>query len=126
MKKLMRKKVRRGLKEGDPGYLERASDTDSALEDSSEGSDSSDQDGSANSRDSEADDRSNDNDGGELELVKTLKALLADEGNYFTHKPFLFNPNPFLLEDIFKLFYFQKFIHLSFTLLIITDVYVSL
>lgn len=101
MKKLMRKKVRRGLKEGDPGYLERASDTDSALEDSSEGSDSSGQDGSANSSDSEADDRSNDNDGGELELVKTLKALLVDEGNYFTHKPCLFNPNSFLLEDIF-------------------------
>ena len=78
-KKLMRKKVRRGLKEGDPGYLERASETDSALEDSSEGSDSSGRDGSANSSDSEAD--SNENDGGELELSKTLKALLADEGD---------------------------------------------
>ena len=96
-KKLMRKKVRRGLKEGDPGYLERASETDSALEDSSEGSDSSGRDGSANSSDSEADDQSNENDGGELELSKTLKALLADEGDVVKYfqlpKPFSSNFN---------------------------------
>ena len=35
MKKLMKKKVRRGMKEGDAGYLEKASGSDSAMEDSS-------------------------------------------------------------------------------------------
>ena len=35
MKKLMKKKVRRGMKEGDAGYLEKASESDSAMEDSS-------------------------------------------------------------------------------------------
>ena len=36
----MKKKVRRGLKEGDPGFLKSASDTDSAMEDSSSGEES--------------------------------------------------------------------------------------
>ena len=35
VKKLMKKKVRRGMKEGDAGYLEKASESDSAMEDSS-------------------------------------------------------------------------------------------
>ena len=39
----MRKRVRRGLKEGDPGYLKSASETDSAMEDS--GSDSGSEEG---------------------------------------------------------------------------------
>ncbi len=32
-KRLMKKKTRRGLKEGDAGYLDKASGTDSAMED---------------------------------------------------------------------------------------------
>ena len=41
-KKLMKKKIRRGLKEGDAGYLEKASGSDSAMEDSSSDDDEAD------------------------------------------------------------------------------------
>ena len=42
VKKLMKKKVRRGMKEGDAGYLEKASESDSAMEDSSSDDDEAD------------------------------------------------------------------------------------
>jgi hypothetical protein len=75
----MKKRIRRGLKEGDAGYLERASDADSALEDSStdsdkSSSDSSDSDGSGSEEE--------DHRGEEIELVKVLKDLISENGKY--------------------------------------------
>ena len=55
----MKKRIKRGLKEGDAGYLKNASDTDSAMEDSSS------EDG-----DDEAED--NDNDSGAESVDETV------------------------------------------------------
>merc|ERR1739844_492054 len=76
-KKLMRKKVRRGLKEGDAGYLENASETDSAMEDSSsdEGGNESDdeEDNSAQSADEESSNETSN------ESKSILEALFKEE-----------------------------------------------
>ena len=85
-KKLMKKRIRRGLKEGDDGYLQQASDSDSALEDSSSGSGSGSDDGSGSdsSDESGSDDDDDDvagNEGSdEPSMTKHLKELLAGEG----------------------------------------------
>merc|ERR1740129_148577 len=75
VKKLMKKRVRRGMKEGDAGYLEKASESDSAMEDSS-----SDDDDEADNNQASDD---NGNDGGEsfdeTELKSTLEAISKDE-----------------------------------------------
>ena len=78
----MKKRIRRGLKEGDPGFLGQASETDSALEDSSSGSD----DGSDS--DSESSDRSGSDDdaddeiqnGDEIPVAKHLRELFSNDG----------------------------------------------
>ena len=75
-KKLMKKKIRRGLKEGDAGYLEKASGSDSAMEDSSSDDDEADN--------NQASDGGNDNNSGgesfdETELKSTLEAISKDE-----------------------------------------------
>merc|ERR1711971_430669 len=72
VKKLMKKRVRRGMKEGDAGYLEKASESDSAMEDSS------------SDDEEEASDGGNDNNSGgesfdETELKSTLEAISKDE-----------------------------------------------
>merc|ERR1740129_362736 len=76
VKKLMKKKVRRGMKEGDAGYLEKASESDSAMEDSSSDDDEADN--------NQASDGGNDNNSGgesfdETELKSTLEAISKDE-----------------------------------------------
>jgi hypothetical protein len=78
-KKLMKKRIRRGLKEGDAGYLGRASDTDSALEDSSSGSDDGSESGSSESSESD-DDEAGAGSSDELAVVKHLKELLSNDG----------------------------------------------
>ena len=64
-KKLMKKKIRRGLKEGDAGYLQNASDSDSALEDS--GSESG-----------EADTEDTDNEASDDGLINEIKEMIED------------------------------------------------
>jgi hypothetical protein len=77
----MKKRIRRGLKEGDAGFLERASDTDSALEDSSSDDDD---DGSS---DSAASGSGSGDEGAEgpagFPLATALKELLEQEGQHF-------------------------------------------
>ena len=78
-KKLMRKKIRRGLKEGDAGYLENASETDSAMEDSSSGSDDGgdeSDDENDNSAQSDGEEPSNE---ASNESKSILEALSKDE-----------------------------------------------
>ena len=84
----MKKRILRGLKEGDDGYLQQASDSDSALEDSSSGSGSGSDDGSGSdsSDESGSDDDDDDDDvagnegSDEPSMTKHLKELLAGEG----------------------------------------------
>ena len=74
----MKKRIRRGLKEGDAGYLERASDSDSALEDSSADSDKSSDSDSSDRDGSESEEE--EPQGDENELVKVLKELINENG----------------------------------------------
>ena len=88
----MKKRIRRGLKEGDDGYLQQASESDSALEDSSSGSGSDDGSGSGSSDRSGSDDDSDvdaDDVNGvtdELAMTKHLKDLLTGDGESFAGK----------------------------------------
>merc|ERR1712008_539301 len=74
-KKLMKKKIRRGLKEGDAGYLEKASGSDSAMEDSSSDDDEADNNQASDGNDNNSGAESFD----ETELKSTLEAISKDE-----------------------------------------------